>query len=81
MPDLRAGMVEVPRYVVIGQTESPPLRYHVTSPFVGLLDLYDLERVPVADSEGLVDRLRVFEVDRAVPGAVQAPVQAVEVVS
>ena len=72
VPELRDGVVEVPQYVVIGETESPPLRYHVTSPFVGLLDLYELERVPVADSKGSVDRLRVFGVDSRIPGGAQA---------
>lgn len=54
LPALREGIVEVPQDVVIGGTESLPLRY-VTSPFVGLLDFDDLERVPVADSEDQVD--------------------------
>ena len=81
LPELRDGAVEVPEYVVIGETESPPLRYHVTSPFVGLLDLYDLERVPVADSVDQVDRLRIFEVDTRIPGASLAPPTRTTVVS
>ena len=81
VPELRDGAVEVPEYVVIGETESPPLRYHVTSPFVGLLDLYELARVPVADSEDLVDRLRIFEVERDIPGASLAPATRTTVVS
>lgn len=81
LPKLRNGIVEVPQHVVIGETESPPLRYHVTSPFVGLLDLYELERVPVADSEESVDRLRVFAVEQRIPGAALAPPIAADVVS
>lgn len=81
LPKLRNGTVEVPQHVVIGETESPPLRYHVTSPFVGLLDLYTLERVPVADSEESVDRLRIFAVDERIPGAALAPPTATNVVS
>ena len=81
LPALRDGSVEVPQHVVIGETESPPLRYHVTSPFVGLLDLYELERVPVADSEDDVDRLRVFAVDRRIPGAGLAPPTRTTIVS
>ncbi len=81
LPELRDGLVEVPQLVVIGKTESPPLRYHVTSPFVGLLDLYELERVPVADSRDRVDRLRVFAVDQRIPGAGLAPPTATAVVS
>lgn len=73
LPALRQGIVEVPQRVVISNNTSPPLRYHVTSPFVGLLDLYHLERVPVADTPSSVDRLRIFEVDRLIPGAMEAP--------
>jgi hypothetical protein len=72
VPELQNGVVEVPQYVVIGETESPPLRYHVTSPFVGLLDLYEVERVPVADSNDSVDRLRVFVVDSRIRGGARA---------
>ncbi|MDQ3380626.1 MAG: arabinosyltransferase domain-containing protein [Actinomycetota bacterium] len=81
VPQLQNGAVGIPQFVVIGQTVSPPLRYHVTSPFVGLLDLYELERVPVADSEESVDRLRVFAVEARIPGAALAPPTTTDVVS
>jgi hypothetical protein len=45
-----------------------------TSPFRGVLDLYRLERLPVADSpDPPRDVVAVFAVERRIPGAMEAP--------
>ena len=72
-PRLQAGVVGVPRYVVMARAfTNLPLMY-VTSPFRGVLDLFALERISMADSDqkahtGLV----MFEVHPRVAGGVVA---------
>jgi hypothetical protein len=73
LPTLHDGVVDVPDRIVISTPNPvPPLRYDVTSPFLGLLDLYDVERVPVADTMPPLERLQVYAVDRRIPGAMLA---------
>jgi Mycobacterial cell wall arabinan synthesis protein len=73
LPALRAGIVEVPRYVVIADYPDPPLRYTLTSPFVGLLDLYEVTPIPLTESARPPSRVLVFEVDQRIPGSKLAP--------
>jgi hypothetical protein len=74
LPNLHDGVVDVPDRIVISTPDPvPPFRYNVTSPFLGLQDLYQLHRVPVADTRPALERLEIYDVDRRIPGAKLAP--------
>jgi hypothetical protein len=73
LPRLSGGIVEVPWNTVSTSDSFSPVEYPGSSPFSGLLDLYRLERLPVADSENPPADLVVFGVDRRIPGAHLAP--------
>jgi len=73
LPTLEQGTVEEPGYVVLTDNGFSLLSGDVSSPFLGLLDIYDLERVPLADSSNWPEPVLVFEVDRHIPGAALAP--------
>lgn len=72
LPTLRDGAVEVPQHIVFTE-RSFPLGRDAYSPFLGLLDLYELERLPVSDTEHPPEEVIVFALDRWVPGASIAP--------
>jgi hypothetical protein len=73
LPLLANGIVEVPTHVVSPRNQLGPFRYPVTSPFIGVADLYDLEHLPISDSENAPGEVAVFAVDRRIPGAMLAP--------
>jgi len=73
LPQLSGGIVEVPRQVLVPRNSPSPLRYSDTSPFLGLLDLYALERLPLTDSMNPPPDFVAFNVDEAIPGAVLIP--------
>jgi Mycobacterial cell wall arabinan synthesis protein len=73
LPVLASGAVEVPQHVVTTLDGAWVLEDRETSPFRGVLDLYPLQRLPVADSSDAPrDVVAVYAVDRHVPGAMQA---------
>ncbi len=73
-PLLRDGIVEVPNYVVGERIlgEIWPLGPKSTSPFNGILDIYGLERLPIADSLDPPEKILVFGAARQIPGEVLA---------
>jgi arabinosyltransferase A len=73
LPRLSDGLVEVPRQIVTERELRTPIRYSFASPFDGLLDLYWLERLPIADSTNPPDDIVVLGVNRRIPGAKLAP--------
>lgn len=73
LPLLRNGIAEVPRQIVVLRNSVSPVRYGATSPFAGVLDLYPLERVTMADSSNPPEEFVVLGVDRRIPGAKVAP--------
>ena len=73
LPRLSDGIVEVPGQILVPRSSSSPVRYAVTSPFVGLLDLYELERLPLADSTNPPADFVVFGVERSIPGSMLIP--------
>jgi len=73
LPQLSDGIVEVPRQILVPRSSPSPLRYAETSPFVGLLDLYELGRLPLADSMNPPADFVVFNVQKVIPGAVLIP--------
>jgi hypothetical protein len=68
----RDGVAEVPRYVV-ARFNTVPLGYS-DSPFGGVTDVYDLERLTFADSENAdsLAAMRVYRVHAQLPGAALA---------
>ncbi|MGH7540698.1 MAG: hypothetical protein ACRELC_06850, partial [Gemmatimonadota bacterium] len=72
-PRLGDGIVEPPSHILLPASSASPVREPETSPFAGVLDLYDLERMPLADSKIPPEDLAVFRVDREIPGAEEAP--------
>ena len=81
LPLFRAGTVEPPTHVVSWREELSPLRYPVTSPFIGVLDLYDLERLPTSDSDAPPADVYVYEVDTSIPGTARLAPEATTVTS
>jgi len=76
LPRLRDGIVEVPDHLVVTRNWPSPIADSFTSPFAGTLDLYRLERLPLADSPKPPSTIRVFRVDRRIPGALLAAAEA-----
>jgi hypothetical protein len=68
LPKLGGGVVEVPDRVVSTDRFSL-FSGDEASSFHGLLDLHELERTSVADSENWPEDVHLFEVDRDIPGA------------
>jgi len=73
LPVLRDGAVEVPQHVVTTDNGFSVLSEDVSSSFLGLLDLYEIERVPVAGTKSQPEPVLVFAVDRLIPGAKLVP--------
>ena len=72
LPHLAHGTVEVPSHIVSANIEFTPLG-NATSPFVGLFDLYPIERVPWADLDNPPAEITVYRVDPRIPGAIEVP--------
>jgi hypothetical protein len=70
LPRLRNGTVEVPQQIIAPRDTLWPMFGRDTSPFESLLDLYRLERLPLADSRYPPGNLVLYDVDRRIPGAV-----------
>jgi Mycobacterial cell wall arabinan synthesis protein/Arabinosyltransferase concanavalin like domain len=66
------GIAEVPSIIVTTSDAATPVR-HASSPFAGLLDVYRLERVSLADSEKEPEEVVVFGIDGGIPGGRLAP--------
>jgi Mycobacterial cell wall arabinan synthesis protein len=69
-PRLRNGIVEAPGHIVTTSDSLHAWEFTGASPFDGVLDLYRLNRLPVADSRN-PRNVAVFAVDRNIPGARQ----------
>ena len=72
LPRLNSGIVDVPSTIVTTRESLTPVRYTATSPFTGVLDLYNLERLPLTDSKDPPRMVAVFAVDRGIRGAALA---------
>jgi Mycobacterial cell wall arabinan synthesis protein len=72
LPELHDGIVDAPQFVLVSPNPFSPIRYPISSPWAGLVDLYELERLSIADSENPPDELLVFE-RTEIPGAAIAP--------
>jgi hypothetical protein len=79
-PEIRNGVVEVPEHIV-GDTDqnNPVLVVGTVGPFVGVLDLYRLNRLSLADSANPPDTRIAYSVDKWIPGAVEAPADVTSV--
>ncbi|MDQ3672038.1 MAG: arabinosyltransferase domain-containing protein, partial [Actinomycetota bacterium] len=75
-PRLGGGIVEAPSHIVVATDADSPVREPASSPFAGVLDLYELERLPLADSAIPPEGVAIFRVDREIPGAKEAPARA-----
>jgi Mycobacterial cell wall arabinan synthesis protein len=72
LPELRNGVVEAPNEIVTYPNPYSPIRYPLTSPFVGVLDLYRL--VPLRyRADGGRPVIELYDVDRRIRGATLAP--------
>jgi Mycobacterial cell wall arabinan synthesis protein len=82
MPRLADGTVEVPHHIVATSDSAWILRDRGTSPFLGVLDLYRLERLPVRRRHGeSAETLEILAVDQRIPGALQVQPQRATIVS
>jgi hypothetical protein len=73
LPLLAGGIVEAPDHIVSWRNQFSPFRYQLTSPFIGVLDLYDLEHIPTTDSQNAPADVLAYRVDQRIPGAKLAP--------
>jgi hypothetical protein len=73
LPRLNGGIVDVPGSIVVTSDATSPIRWPGSSPFAGILNLYPVKRLPVADSDNPPVDLVAFEVERRIPGAELAP--------
>ena len=73
LPRLGSGIFEIPRYVLVSPNPHSPLRYPVSGPFAGLVDVYELVRLSTGDSRNPPDDALVYEVDQDIDGATLAP--------
>ncbi|MGH3132584.1 MAG: arabinosyltransferase domain-containing protein, partial [Gaiellaceae bacterium] len=81
LPVLGDGVVEVPHHVLVSSNPHSAIRYPISSPFAGLVDVYELERLPISDSTNPPDELFAFEVDRRIPGGKELPPDSAKVTS
>jgi hypothetical protein len=81
LPVLAEGTVEVPTHVVSWSAQATPIAFEGTSPFEGVLDVYDVEHLSLRDSENPPADIVAYAVDRRIPGAVLAPATAFTYVS
>ena len=72
-PTLAGGVVEVPRYFVWFDNGFQPHPYEPTSPFLGVHDLYAVQRVPLTDGPNPPAGVVVFEIERRISGAKVLP--------
>jgi len=73
LPRLEDGIFEVPQYVLVSPNPHSPIRYPVSGPFAGLIDVYELQRLSTGDSPNPPDEALVYEVIREIQGANLAP--------
>ena len=67
-PALADGAVEVPQYFVwFDHPDSSRIRIEPTSPFLGVHDLYPVQRLPLTDGTNPPAGVVVYEVERAIP--------------
>jgi hypothetical protein len=73
-PRLSRGEVDVPRFVVRPINDPTwSVTYRAANPFVGVLDLYRVEQLPLTDSKTPPENIAVFEIDREIRGATLLP--------
>jgi hypothetical protein len=79
-PDVAGGVAQ-PADRLLAYTDSIWPLATGTSPFDGLFDLSQGRRLPLSDSTDAPKNVAVYELDRHIPGAEQAPVVATRVAS
>jgi hypothetical protein len=73
-PELSGGAVDVPSRLVRATNDDIwSVGDRATNPFLGLLDLYRVEQLPLTDSGRPLENIAVFEIDREIRGARLAP--------
>ena len=75
-PRLADGIVEPPRYFVWFDDPFQPLPFEATSPFLGVHDLYSVQRLPLTDGLNPPLGVVVYEVEQRIPGADIVPPEA-----
>ena len=76
-PTIRNGVAQAPDRILSPQgSANPVVVIGNLSPFMGLLDMYPLERLSLADSEDPPTGLLAFGVVKRIPGAIEAPPNA-----
>jgi len=67
-PTLADGVVEVPRYFLWFDNGFQPHPYEPTSPFLGVHDLYSVQRVPLTDGLNPPSGVVLYEIERQIAG-------------
>jgi hypothetical protein len=80
LPQLSGGVVEPPDAIVVPRDSRSPVRF-TFSPFQYVLDLYGLERMPLADSANPPQNFVVFRLGETIPGASVAEPVRIDIAS
>ena len=72
-PRLAEGVVDVPRYMVWFDHPYQPHPYEPSSPFLGIRDLFSVQRLPLTDGSNPPPGVVVYEVERPASGTIEAP--------
>ena len=72
-PRLEDGRVEVPDYFVWFDHPYQPHPFEATSPFLGVRDMYSVQRLPLTDGPSPPPGVVVYGLDRRIRGGELAP--------
>jgi hypothetical protein len=72
LPVVSGGVVEPPDEILVPRSSTSPLRFP-GSPFEGILDVYGLQRLSLADSPNPPREVVVFAVENRVPDVLEVP--------
>ena len=68
LPRLAGGIAEPPATIITSRDSVSPVRYPLSSPFAGVMDLFDLSRMSLGNSANPPENIVVFSVDPEIPG-------------
>jgi hypothetical protein len=77
-PVLRGGIVEAPNYIIWFGDTYEPLLFAAASPFLGMRDVFPVQRLPFSGAASSRAAMSVYRIDKSSPGAEQLAPEAHE---
>jgi hypothetical protein len=68
-PALRGGIIDAPKYIVWYGDTYEPLLFAAASPFLGVRDVFPVQRLPSIGGTGPRASMTVYRIDQSVRGA------------